>query len=238
MMTQMLDQFTSDRPKDPAGHFSRCRVLELGAGTGIFTRRLVERPDIECTAVEIDTVCFSRLTYNLRHHDSVDLRMTDSRTFGLDGASERFTYIFSSFSDHHIRPKDRGQYYRAIKHNLVPGGKLIVGDEFLPEYDTSEPAARGAALKAYHGHIIEEALRRAEELSAHGNEKLAMEHRELAKLEQAALKSGLEGIGDFKVSRREYEKTLQDHGFSFTAKKIGPLDKDGLGGVYVYVAWL
>lgn len=48
----------------------------------------------------------------------------------------------------------------------------------------------------------------------------------------------LEEIGDFKISCKEYEQHLTSAGFHFLVDKIGPLDRDDIGGVYVYKAWL
>ncbi|WP_405602781.1 hypothetical protein OG741_29105 [Streptomyces sp. NBC_01410] len=44
--------------------------------------------------------------------------------------------------------------------------------------------------------------------------------------------------GDFKLSRSLYEQILKEQGFQFRAKKIGPLDDDSVGGIYVYELWL
>ncbi len=56
----------------------------------------------------------------------------------------------------------------------------------------------------------------------------------LAKLENDALESGLEEVGDFKLSLAEYEKLLDREKFEFSRTKIGPSDIDDVGGVYVY----
>jgi hypothetical protein len=79
-------------------------------------------------------------------------------------------------------------------------------------------------LKAYHEHIIEIAKQQRE--------------HELAKLEQKAWDSGLERKGDFKMSCTQYESALNRAGFKFHKKKIGPLDRDDIGGVYVFIASL
>ena len=52
-----------------------------------------------------------------------------------------------------------------------------------------------------------------------------------------AVRSGLEQNGDFKVSCSQYEEFLLTNGFTFTHKKIGPLNQNDVGGVYVYQAW-
>lgn len=55
-------------------------------------------------------------------------------------------------------------------------------------------------------------------------------------LEQGALESGLRSLGDFKISCSHYEKLAKKHGLRLeTKQKIGPKDRDDLGGIYVYV---
>ena len=198
-------------------------LLELGAGTGLFTKRLLELQFGHLAALELDWACFSVLkgcvarAGRAEDRDRVELLNEDSRSFDPDG---KFDAIFSCFADHHIKKSDKGRYFENVKVNMKPGALMIVGDEFLPEHD---PADRHRALEAYHGHIIELAR-------AAGNDVLVG-------LETAALKSGLEELGDFKVSCSEYEALLRGAGLHFDKKKIGPLDTDEVGGVYVYQVW-
>ncbi|MEO0935953.1 MAG: class I SAM-dependent methyltransferase, partial [Cyanobacteria bacterium J06641_2] len=137
---------------------------------------------------------------------------------------EKFDCIFSSFSDHHIKPENKRSYFQNIQRNLKSGGLLIVGDEFLPPHNPNDFDAWQAALRTYHNHIIDIAL--------------AQDEKILADLEREALNSGLKKKGDFKVSCSQYEKFLSTNGFAFTHKKIGPLNQNDVGGVYVYKAWL
>ncbi len=160
-------------------------------------------------------MCFKRLVYKLQTDcASVKFFNEDSRTFDPDGEYE---FIFSSFADHHIKFEDKASYFENVKRNLSPGGRYIVGDEFLPDYSGGKMTRR-EALEAYHNHIIE----------------LAGQNQALVELERAALKSGLDEVGDFKVSCEGYEKILREAGFSFEKVKIGPIGRDDIGGVYVY----
>ncbi|ARV57321.1 hypothetical protein BZZ01_00600 [Nostocales cyanobacterium HT-58-2] len=198
-----------------------CRVLELGAGTGIFTKRLAKIPNVQVVAVEIDVECFQRLKYKMRNHPSVELVRGDSCSYYQE---TKFDYIVSSFADHHIKTEDKQRYLQNVQQNLQPDGLFIVGDEFLPPHNASNHKAWEAALNAYHNHIIAIAVEQGEEI--------------LANLERDALKSGLEKTGDFKVSCSQYEEYLTSAAFTFERKKIGPLDRDDVGGVYVYRSWL
>lgn len=214
MMSRMLDIIVEHRGKA----VKQYRILEVGAGTGIFTKRLIKIPNVEIVAVELDWVCFHRLKHTVEKYNTVTVVNNDSCTY-VDPMG-KFDCIVSSFSDHHIKPKDKKDYFSNLKHNLSLKGLIVVGDEFLASYDINDGSARQMALKNYHDHIIE--------IAEKGGESI------LAQLERDALKSGLEGIGDFKVSCEEYEDLLTTSCLKFEKEKIGPLDRDDIGGVYIY----
>ena len=200
------------------------QAVRAGAGTGIFTKRLAMIPNMsEIVALEIDWACFKKLLYNTQgKYPHLTLLQEDSRTHNPEG---KFHCVFSSFSDHHIKTKDKLLYFRNVRQNLLPGGLYIVGDEFLPSYKPDDEADRERALRAYHGHIIDIAREEG--------------HEVLASLEEAALTSGLNRQGDFKLSCEEYEDLLTKSGFKFNPpEKIGPPDRDDIGGVYVYTIWV
>jgi SAM-dependent methyltransferase len=215
MMDLMIHTIKAHQSED----YRPYRVLEIGAGTGIFTKRLLAQiPNLEVVAVELDWVCFHKLKHSLQNYPSVKVVNDDSCIY--EDTVSKFDCVVSSFADHHIKPTDKEQYFRNIKQNLAANGIFVVGDEFLPPHDTNDYYARHLALKTYHQHIIDIAEKEGEKV--------------LAELERAALKSGLEGIGDFKVSCQEYEALLLAAKFTFEKQKIGPLERDDLGGVYVY----
>jgi predicted O-methyltransferase YrrM len=201
------------------GEKQACRVLELGAGTGIFTRRLASAlPNVEIVALEYDWVCYQRLRDNVRTLGArVEAVHADSRRYNPPG---RFACVVSSFADHHIKSLDKPLYFANVKRNLDDGGLFIVGDEFLRQHDSRDVAERESALFAYHGHIIEIAEKKGQHV--------------LAQLERAAMQSGLDGAGDFKLSCSEYERLARSAGFEVDRERIGPIDRDDIGGVFVY----
>ncbi len=221
MMNRMLEIFEERRANIKGKH----AVLEFGSGTGLFTKRIATKRNTNVTAIEIDWACFSQLEHNLKKictdaSDSGNIKCyyEDSRVYNPPGT---FHFIFSSFADHHIKPYDKMQYFGNIARNLKKNGFAIIGDEFLPTYDRSNVEARRKALKKYHKHIID---------IAKNNKQM-----EMAELEEAALKSGLEEVGDFKLSCEEYEDLLTKAGFLYEKEKIGPKEDLGVGGVYIYI---
>jgi len=241
MMGKMIDIFNDKR-----NIHHRSKVLEIGAGTGIFTQRILAHKDIDYTGIEIDWACYHILLQKLKkistkNGDTKDSNLKlndffkieslnstaecynkDARTFDPPG---KFNFIFSSFADHHIKIQDKAKYFKNIKRNLTSNGLFIVGDEFLPVYNENDPASRVNALKIYHSHIIEETLK------VHGESA-----NEFVKLESDALESGIQGLGDFKVSCKVYESHLQESGLEIVERiLIGPQNIADKGGIYVYV---
>ncbi len=219
-------------------------ILEMGAGTGIFSLRLIENINslVKLDIIEIDWHCFhllkskikecfnantiisdvaDKLEINIEHRERntrINVYHKDSRWYDPNG---KFDYIVSSFADHHIHDFDKQKYFDNVKRNLNSNGLFIIGDEFLRVYDQNKTDDKRNALEDYHNHIINIAKREG--------------HHVLVSLEQAALESGIKGIGDFKVSCEEYERYLDNAGFRFDEpQKIGPLELDNVGGIYVY----
>ena len=226
MMYKMIEVFKFNKKQN--GWVGK--VVEFGAGTGHFTIRLAEDcPDIEIEAIEIDWYCFQKLEKKVKKLKNITPLHEDSRSYDPGGAEGKYKYIFSSFSDHHIKDSDKLIYLENIRKNLEKGGRFIVGDEFLPSHNRDNKLERKKALESYHNFIIQEAENN--------------NHYEVAELERKALQSGLdvdEGKdkygGDFKLSCEQYEEYLKKANLTVVSKyPISPKDKEKeVGGIYVY----
>ncbi len=228
---EMMEKMISIIEEHRSGKAKPTTILELGAGTGLFTKRLMRLSDVQITALEIDWACFHNLEHTTKRmllgngaaRAKINCLNKDSRTFDPGGPDQKFQYIVSSFADHHIKPYDKAKYFENVKRNLEKGALFVVGDEFLPNNDRNDNEARCKALEAYHGHIISLAKDRGQD--------------KLAGLEEEALQSGIDEIGDFKLSCNEYEQLVAKAGFDFEKELIGPSDPTEIGGVYVYRMW-
>jgi cyclopropane fatty-acyl-phospholipid synthase-like methyltransferase len=199
-----------------SGKDVRLNTLELGAGTGLCSLELAILPFIKLDALEIDKECCKILAshpeavhYNVIQEDAV----TYCRTYNYD-------VVVSTFAHDHIHYNKRFAFTRNIYNNLKKGGIYIMGGEVLPYF--SNEMERKKALFRYHNNIID----------------IALKHNriQLSELENNALKSGLDMIGDFKRHEAMFEEEMKSAGFScLVKKKMGPLDKDDVGGVFVYV---
>ncbi len=214
--TEMV-QAICDTIKDYCDAGKKYRVLEVGAGTGLFTASLLEFLFLEVTALEIDIECCEILKNYLKYKKSVEIIQGDAVTYC---EPEKFDLVVSTFAHDHICYDDAEKFVKNIYNNTKDGGLYIMGGEILPKYKTNEE--RENALYLYHGMIIDRAIK-------------SRDYR-LAQIEINALESGVEMVGDFKRHEELFEKEMKTGGFSLSSKeKMGPLDDDSVGGVFVYV---
>ena len=192
------------------------RILEIGAGTGLLTEELLKFPFMDVYAVEIDTECFNMLK-NRFQNDRFHAIQNNAITYCQDGF---FDIVVSSFAHDHIHYDNCVTLAKNIKRNLNNGGIYIMGGEFLPFFETDEE--RIESLCQYHCFIVEKSLRDR--------------NFRVAQIEINALKSGVEMIGDFKRHVVMFEQEMAEGGLKLsTKKKIGPLNREDVGGVFVYV---
>jgi predicted O-methyltransferase YrrM len=223
------------------------KVLEMGAGTGLFTRRLVgaEPAADRIIALELDERCYRLLRHHVARHAHVTVYNEDSVKFDPPG---KFDFVFSSFSDHHIATDQATavQYLDNVKRNMHHRSSFIVGDEFLGNHDHRNPDERRRAIIAYHDYILEVA--RMQKALAPASEQQAFDT--LLRLEEDAKQSGLAVVdgkpgsagGDYKVSLDHYLARLRAAGFAYDDPTlIGPSDTAQAvltGGIWVVRAYL
>ena len=211
MMDEILRVIKAERDKTGS-----VKILEIGAGTGLSTSELSTVENISIDAVEVDQNCCAVLLETCG--ETVQCIWDDAVTFENSTA---YDLAVSVFSHDHISFQQAPELKNNLHRNIKTGGLYIMGGELLSLYETE--SERKAALYAYHGFIVDKALK-------DGNFKVA-------KLEIDALKSGLEQVGDFKRHEAMFEEEmLSSELFELVdKKKIGPLESDDVGGVFVYV---
>ncbi|MCD9186462.1 MAG: class I SAM-dependent methyltransferase [Pyrinomonadaceae bacterium] len=220
MTDEMMRVFKEHRGDET----EKCRILEFGAGTGNFTERLVDVPNVDVLALEIDWAYYNIAKYRFSKYDHIKLEHADARKVNPEG---KYKYIFSSFVDHHIKLKDKIKYLKNVEKNLEKGGLFIVGDSFLRKFDSNDKDDRAKALREYHTHIIETVNSRG------GTPEFAdME----INLMNAKLDENNRDVSDYKVSLEQYENYLHEAKLRIkgSPKKIGPLDFENVGGIYVF----
>jgi tRNA (cmo5U34)-methyltransferase len=102
------------------------RVLELGTGTGITTRRVLARhPDAQLTGVDSSAEM-------LAHADlpGADLREQDLRDPLPEGP---FDVVFSALAVHHLDGAGKADLFRRVAAALAPGGRFVIADVVVPD---------------------------------------------------------------------------------------------------------
>jgi len=215
MLVEVNDQIRAFHSRNAAGQ-GKLKVLEIGPGTGLCSLELVRHPFLELDCLEIDNKCCNILSghpeaskYNVILGDAVSY--CQPRNYDL---------VISTFAHDHIHYDKRFAFAQNIYNNLKPGGRYIVGGELLPYFSTD--MERKKALFKYHNHIIDLALKQ--------------DRVQVSELENNALKSGLDMVGDFKRHETMFEEEMESAGMKMIEKKkMGPLDRDDVGGIFVYV---
>lgn len=195
---------------------AKVKSLELGAGTGLCTLELIKVPYLELDALEIDKECCKILS---SHPGSAryNVILGDAVTYCK---KNNYDLVVSTFAHDHIHYDNRFAFASNIYNNIKKGGLYIMGGELLPYFSNDEERKR--SLFKYHNYIIDLALRH--------------NRVQLAELENNALKSGLDMIGDFKRHEAMFEQEMESAGFDrISKKKMGPTDSSDVGGVFVYV---
>jgi tRNA (cmo5U34)-methyltransferase len=102
------------------------RVLELGTGTGITTRRVLERhPGAHLTGVDSSAEM-------LAHADlpDADLHLQDLRDPLPDGP---FDLVFSALAVHHLDAAGKADLFARVAAALAPGGRFVLADVIVPD---------------------------------------------------------------------------------------------------------
>lgn len=220
--TEMIDEIKSqieryhgDVSASSKGPVS-INALELGAGTGLCSLELLKYPFIKLDALDIDSECCKILASH-PEAASCNVIIGDAAEYCR---KHHYDLVVSTFAHDHVHYNKRFAFAKNIFNNLKKGGIYVMGGEILPYFSNDHERKR--SLFRYHNTIIDIALQ-------HGRV-------QLSELENNALKSGLDMVGDFKRHEAMFEDEMKSAGFKLLEKKMmGPLDRKDVGGVFVYV---
>jgi tRNA (cmo5U34)-methyltransferase len=102
------------------------RVLELGTGTGVTSRRVLERhPAAELTGVDS-----SEHMLAVADLPGADLRLQDLRDELPEGP---FDLVFSALAIHHLDGPGKADLFARVAAVLAPGGRFVMADVIVPE---------------------------------------------------------------------------------------------------------
>ncbi len=128
-------------------------VVELGCGPARIIGLVRQTKEINLTGVDIDKE-FIEYAKNKLKGKQVEIVNSDICTY----KHAKPVDIFYSQGFHHHMPKGEvtNSYLKNVYSQLKPGGIYIIGDEFVPEYVSSED--REKKLVVWYSHIIANAL--------------------------------------------------------------------------------
>lgn len=210
-MVSRICTILGDQQRKTTQHIN---ILEVGAGTGLMTEELLKYPYLKVTALEYDTACCDILK---RLAPQCHVVQGDAVTYS---ANQPMDAIVSTFAHDHIHFDLRYEFAKNLRKNLKKGGLYIMGGEILPKF--TDEIGRVESLYRYHTFIVNKALRE--------------KHFALAQIEINALESGIKMTGDFKRHEAMFEEEMLSASFKLISKeKMGPIEYEDLGGVFVYV---
>jgi tRNA (cmo5U34)-methyltransferase len=125
------------------------RVLELGTGTGVTSRRVLERhPAAELTGVDS-----SEHMLAVADLPGADLRLQDLRDELPEGP---FDLVFSALAIHHLDGPGKADLFARVAAVLAPGGRFVMADVIVPEdpADVVTPLDAGFDLPDSVGDLL------------------------------------------------------------------------------------
>jgi tRNA (cmo5U34)-methyltransferase len=119
-----------DRVQDEVARATECvaarRVLELGTGTGVTARRVLERhPQAQLTGVDS-----SEHMLAVADLPGADLRLQDLREALPEGP---FDLVISALAVHHLEGPEKAELFARIAAALAPGGRFVLADVVVPD---------------------------------------------------------------------------------------------------------
>jgi tRNA (cmo5U34)-methyltransferase len=102
------------------------RVLELGTGSGVTSRRVLARhPHAHLTGVDSSEHMLAAADL-----PGADLRLQDLRDPLPDGP---FDLVFSALAIHHLDAGAKADLFARVAAVLAPGGRFVMADVIVPE---------------------------------------------------------------------------------------------------------
>ena len=102
------------------------RVLELGTGTGVTARAVLDRhPQAQLTGVDS-----SEHMLAVTDLPGADLRLQDLREALPEGP---FDLVFSALAVHHLESPEKADLIARVAAVLAPGGRFVLADVVVPD---------------------------------------------------------------------------------------------------------
>ena len=215
---EMINGMIDNLKKQITKAKTKFRVLEIGCSNGSLTDRLVQLPNADILATDVDKNSIKFVKSRLK---SDNLKIKRVNALKIKNRTP-FDVIIASWNYEHITNYKNGwKLGKSIFDNLKDDGIYIEGAELVGPFKNE--GGRQRTFLNYHEDIIDRALKA-------GN-------IDTAQIEYGALVSGLTGVSHFKRDKDTHVKEMEKGGLTLvTWKKFGPFSKKvGTAGNYLFI---
>lgn len=129
------------------------RFLDVGMGPARLTFGVSRIPNTHVVGVD-NSPAFVGFANKNRNAPNVEYVFSDFLNYN---PREKFDAIFMQGVWHHVPAEKHQEWLEKMHSLLAPGGTIIVGDEFIPAYESEEEREHKVGL--FYLHIIGEALK-------------------------------------------------------------------------------
>lgn len=138
------------------------RVLEIGCGPARLLRKFDKVRNINLVGLDHDQNFVTAGERIIEHQGGRATIICDD--ISTHRADKQYDIVVSQGMHHHIPKDDVPPYLENVRQFLAPGGRYIIGDEFLAPYSNAQDRQIVAIL--WYSHIIASALSKKQSLLA------------------------------------------------------------------------
>lgn len=136
------------------------KILDLGAGTGIFSQKVLEKyPSASITLLDLSEKMLEFARARFRNSPNVEICTGDFTSYEIPAG--KYDAIVSSLAIHHLQDAEKIGLYKRIYHALSPGGVFVNAEQVLADNPYHE-----AVYAARWREIVESAGLEKDEIDA------------------------------------------------------------------------
>ena len=194
-------------------------ILEFGAGTGLFSKVYV--PNYQNSKIVIsepDEDFLKTIPSKFPRNDNILYVQALAEEFHWQ---DKFDVILGSEAYHHVPDQNKRKLFTNFHNLLKDHGYLIIGDNFIPDYNPKNPEDRINALHKFLDPYIKEKIKTGDLGGVRSF--------------QYALKQAESGVMEYKTSLEVFENYSKEAGFVIVRKEELSNDIKNSGGYCIYV---
>jgi len=108
------------------------RVLDVGAGTGLYAAFLLERfPDADLTLIDFSEDMLALAEKRFSGRPNTKILLGNYADFEFDNENNNYDVIISALSIHHLNAAEKAALYKKLFGLLADGGELLNADQIL-----------------------------------------------------------------------------------------------------------